>query len=189
MTKIGYLRVSALHQNLARQIEMAKQIGIDDEYIFVEKASGKNAQRTELKRMLSFVRKGDTVYCESISRIARNTKDFLNIIDELNNKGVAFVSMKENIDTNTPTGKFMLTVFSALAELERESILDRQREGIEVAKRENKYKGRQPMEIDWNRFAVMCAEWRKGERTAVSIQRHFNITATTFYRWVKERDF
>ena len=90
--------------------------------------------------MMSFVRTGDTVIVESISRIARNTRDLLTIISSLTEKGVEFVSLKESIDTTTPHGRFMLTVFGALAELERESILERQREGIEIAKAEGKYK-------------------------------------------------
>lgn len=182
-----YVRVSTIEQNESRQIELAHNIGIDDKYIYIDKQSGKNADRQQLKALLSFCREGDIVYTESISRIARNTKDLLNIIDELTNKNVEFVSIKENIDTSTATGKFMLTVFGALAEMERETILERQKEGISIAKAEGKYKGRQPKKIDDDLFKKLCAEWRNGERTAVSIQRKFDITAQTFYRWVKER--
>ena len=99
-----------------------------------------------------------------------------------------FISLKESIDTSTPQGKFMLTAFAALAELERECILQRQAEGIAVAKANGKYTGRKPKDIDKVEFRKMCAEWRNGERTAVSIQRKFDITAQTFYRWVKEQD-
>ena len=95
--------------------------------------------------------------------------------------------MKEDIDTSKPSGKFMLTLFAALAEMERENILEKQAEGIAVAKAEGKYKGRKPKEYDKALFAKMCREWRAGERTAVSIQRKFDITAQTFYRWVKEQ--
>ena len=185
--KLFYCRVSTEQQNEERQIKAAHDLGIDDEYIYIDKQSGKNAQREKLKQMLSFCRKGDIIYCESISRIARNTKDLLDIIEELNQKQVDFVSLKENIDTGTPQGKFMVTVFGALAELERECILQRQREGIEIAKSAGKYKGRQPMNIDEGKFKAMCAEWRQDKRTAVSIQRHFGITAQTFYRWVKAK--
>lgn len=183
-----YCRVSSEDQNEQRQIKSALDIGIDKDNIFIDKASGKNTERKELKRMLEFCRKGDIVYVESISRLARNTKDLLSIIDTLNKKDVAFVSQKESIDTTTPQGKFMLTIFSAVAELERESILQRQREGIEIAKQQGKYKGRQRIEIDEKEFKRMCVEWRKGERTAVSIQKKYKITATTFYRWVKEKE-
>ena len=91
--------------------------------LFVDKASGKNMDRPQLRQMLSFVRKGDELIVESISRLARNTRDLLVIIEELNKKEVRFVSLKENIDTNTPSGKFMLTVFGAISELERSYIL------------------------------------------------------------------
>ncbi len=93
--------------------------------------------------MMQFVRRGDVVIVESISRFARNTKDLLNLIEDLSVKDVTFISKKEAIDTTTPSGKFMLTIFGAVAELERKYILQRQREGIEIAKKQGKYKGRQ----------------------------------------------
>ena len=186
--KLFYCRVSTEQQTEERQIQAALNLSIDRENIFIDKQSGKDTEREELKRLLSFCRKGDTIYCESISRIARNTKDLLSIIEQLNQKQVEFVSLKENIDTTTPQGKFMLTVFGALAELERECILQRQAEGIALAKANGVYKGRKPKEIDKKEFIKLCAEWRNGERTAVSIQKKFDITAQTFYRWVKEQE-
>lgn len=184
--KLMYIRVSTEEQNEARQIKLAEELGI--EKIFIDKQSGKDTERKRLKELLSFAREGDTIYCESISRIARNTKDLLNIVEDLKNRGIDFVSQKENIDTTTPQGRFILTIFGALAELERENILQRQKEGIEIAKEQGKYKGRKPKEINEEKFKRMCAEWRRGERTAVSIQREFKITAQTFYRWVKEKN-
>lgn len=186
--KLFYCRCSTIEQNEARQLKLAEELGIEKENIFIDKQSGKNADRKALKDMIKFARRGDTIYCESISRIARNTKDLLNIIEELQQKQVDFVSQKESIDTSTPQGRFMLTVFGALAELERECILQKQAEGIAIAKSEGKYKGRKPKTINEEKFKRMCAEWRKGEITAVSIQREFNITAQTFYRWVKEKE-
>ncbi len=186
--KLLYCRVSTAEQCELRQTELAKELGIDEENIFIDKQSGKNAERKELQRLLSFCRKGDTVYCDSISRMARNTKDLLNIVEQLNQKQVEFISLKENIDTTTPAGKFMLTIFGACAELEREYILQNQAQGIAIAKEQGKYKGRQPKVIDEDKFKTVCAEWRKGNRTAVSIQKEFNITAQTFYRLVKDRN-
>ena len=186
--KLFYCRVSTEQQNEERQIKAAEKLGIEKENIYIDKQSGKNTERKELKRLLSFCRKGDIVYCESISRIARNTKDLLTIVDELQTKQVHFVSLKEQIDTSSPQGKFVLTLFGALAELERDCILERQAEGIEIAKAQGKYKGRQPKKIDQKAFIKMCEEWRKGERTAVSIQRKFDISAQTFYRWVNEQN-
>ena len=182
--KVMYIRCSTEEQNEARQIETANELGI--KRLFIDKASGKNANRDSLKEMMKYVREGDTVYCSDISRIARNTKDLLNIVEELDNKGVYFVSIKESIDTSTAQGKFMLTVFGAMAELERENILARQREGIEIAKREGKYKGRKRIEINENEFKRMVDEWNEGKRTASSIYKHFGISSQTFYRRVNE---
>lgn len=186
--KLFYARVSTIEQNEDRQIKAAEDLGIEKENIFLDKQTGKNADRKELKRLLEFCRKGDTVYTESISRIARNTKDLLNIIEELNKKQVEFVSLKENIDTNTPQGKFMLTVFGAMAELEREFILQRVREGIEIAKAQNKYKGKPKKDIDKDKFIRVCREWRKGNKTATQCMKELNIKPNTFYRRVKEWD-
>ncbi|MGL5258385.1 MAG: recombinase family protein, partial [Proteocatella sp.] len=107
--KIGYIRVSTVEQNTVRQEVLMEELGV--EQVFIDKMSGKNKDRPELKKLLEFARKGDVVIVESISRFARNTRDLLDMLDQLTNKDVAFVSKKENIDTKTPTGKFMLTVF------------------------------------------------------------------------------
>lgn len=139
--KIGYIRISTTDQNTVRQEVLMKELGVDQ--VYIDRTSGKNTDRPELKRMMTFVREGDTVVVESISRFARNTRDLLELVEQLTKKNVEFVSKKEAIDTTTPTGKFMLTVFGAVAELEREReyILQRQREGIDIAKAKGKYKG------------------------------------------------
>ena len=141
--KIGYIRVSAAEQNTIRQEVLMKDLCVDE--VFIDRASGKNAERPELKRLLAYVRQGDTVIVESISRFARNTRDLLDLIEQMKIKQVEFVSRKEAIDTTTPTGKFMLTIFGAVAELERDYILQRQQEGIAIAKEQGKYKGRKPI--------------------------------------------
>lgn len=123
--KLGYIRVSTLDQNIDRQEVLMKDLGVDK--IFIDRCSGKNTNRAQLQEMMQFARSGDVVIVESISRFARNTKDLLNLIDRLVNKDVQFVSKKEAIDTTTPTGRFMLTVFGAVSELEREYILQRQK--------------------------------------------------------------
>jgi len=97
-----------------------------------------------------------------------------------------FVSLKENIDTATPQGRFMLTVFGALAELERENILERQREGIEIAKGAGKYKGRKPLDVDETQFKEVCARWRAGEITATAAMQEVGLKPNTFYRRVKD---
>ena len=116
--KVGYIRVSTQEQNTIRQEVLMQELGA--EQIFIDRMSGKNMDRPELKRLLTFVRAGDCVIVETISRFARNTRDLLELIDQLQKKEVQFVSKKEAIDTTTPTGKFMLTVFGAVAELERD---------------------------------------------------------------------
>ena len=179
--KIGYIRISTEDQNTARQEVLMQQLGVDE--VFIDKFSGKNTDRPELKRMMAYVRRGDTVVVESISRFARNTRDLLNLMEELSAKEVAFVSQKEAIDTSTPTGKFMLTVFGAVAELEREYILQRQREGIAVAKANGVYKGRKP--ITRPNFDAVVAEWRGGSITAVEAMRRLEMKPSTFYRKVK----
>lgn len=184
--KIFYIRCSTIEQNEARQLKMAEDQKADK--VFIDKASGKNTDREQFKKMLEFAREGDVIITESISRISRNTRDLLKTIDLLNEKQVNFISLKENIDTTTPQGRFVLTIFGALSELERESILERQREGIQIAKEQNKYKGRKETPIDEEKFKKMCAKWRAGEITAVSIQRAFGFTAPTFYKKVKERN-
>lgn len=179
--KIGYIRVSTQEQNTIRQEVMMQELGVDT--LYIDRASGKNTDRPELKKMMDYVRRGDTVVVESISRFARNTRDLLELVERLTDKGVEFISRKEAIDTTTPTGKFMLTVFGAVAELEREYILQRQREGIEIAKQQGRYKGRKP--IEHPDFDEIVSRWRKGEITAVEARKRLGMSKATFYRKVK----
>ena len=123
MAKIGYVRVSTIDQKTDRQEIALAELGIGK--LFIEKVSGKNTEREELKKMLDYVREGDILYIESISRLARSTRDLLSIVLKLQDKKVELISLKENIDTSTPQGRFVLTLFGALSELERESILQR----------------------------------------------------------------
>lgn len=147
---IAYVRVSTIDQNPGRQYEDLKKYDIDK--WFEEKASGKDTKRPVLNEMLSFARDGDTIYIESFSRLARNTADLLKIIDDLKKKNVKIISQKENLDSDTPIGKMMITMIGAIATFERELILERQREGIELAKRAGKYKkvGRTAMKMPAN---------------------------------------
>lgn len=133
MANIGYIRVSTDAQNTARQDDLFTCLAVDK--IFREKMSGATADRPQLKAMLDYVREGDVVHVESISRLARSTRDLLTIVGQLQEKSVQFVSHKEAIDTTTPQGRFVLTIFGALAELERETTAQRRDEGIESAKK------------------------------------------------------
>ncbi len=184
MSKIGYIRVSTEHQETARQQEI--MCGYQVDRIFSEKLSGANTDRPQLRTMIDYVREGDTLYIESISRLGRSTKDLLNIIDTLTDKGVTLISHKEKIDTNTPAGKFMLTVFAALSQLEREQLKQRQREGIEIAKAQGKYTGRKPIPTDWTRFGQLYGEWRAKHITGRDFMRRMDMSANTFYRRVRE---
>ena len=179
--KIGYIRISTTDQNTARQEVLMKELGV--EQVYIDRMSGKNTDRPELKRMMNFVREGDEVIVESISRFARNTRDLLDLVEQLTAKGVDFISKKEAIDTTTPTGKFMLTVFGAVAELEREYTLQRQKEGIAIAKKNGIYKGRKPIERD--NFASVVSLWKQEKITAVDAMKRLNMKPSTFYRKVK----
>jgi len=182
--RIGYIRVSTEEQNTARQEIAMKELQV--EKVFIDKCSGKNTNRPQLIEMMSFVREGDVVVVSEFSRFARNTKDLLSLIEQLTEKGVQFESLKEKVDTSTPTGKFMLTIFGAVAELEREYILSRQREGIEAKKARGEYKGRQPIEVDKAAFEKEYKLWKSGEITAVLAMKHLGLKPNTFYRRVKE---
>ena len=184
MAKIGYARVSTVEQNEARQVEAFKENGVDK--WFLDKLSGKDTKRPELQKMIEYVREGDILVVTEFSRLARSTVDLLEIVKQLQDKGVQLVSLKENLDTNTPQGRFMLTMFAALAELERETILQRQREGIEAAKRAGKYNGRQPIKIDERELRRECQKWRAGDQTVKETMRKLGIKPNTFFRRVKE---
>ena len=152
--KIGYVRVSTAEQNTARQEVIMEALEVDS--VYIDRVSGKDARRPELQKMLSYLRPGDTVVVESISRFARNTKDLLELMETLEAKGAAFISQKEAIDTTTPSGKFMLTVFGAMAELERDYIRLRQKEGIAIAKANGVYHVRPVRKIaEWEQVTTL----------------------------------
>lgn len=182
--KVGYVRVSTREQNTARQEILMKELGVDK--VFIDKSTGSNVARPQLQEMMSYVREGDIVIVSEISRFARNTRDLLKLVDELNEKGVQFVSQKENIDTTTPTGQFLLTIFGAVAQLERDYILSRQREGIEAKKAKGEYKGRPPIEVDAKQFEQEYNLWKSGMITATTAMKHLGLERNTFYRRVKE---
>lgn len=181
--KIGYYRCSTVDQNPDRQKKILRDRGC--EKIFSDMQSGKDMNRPGLKAMLEYIREGDTLYVESISRLARSTRDLLTITDQLQEKHVNFVSEKEQIDTSNPTGKFMMTVFAAMSELERENILQRQKEGIAIAKEKGKYKGRQPIHYDHLLFVELYNSWKAGEITQKGMAKHLHVSISTLYRIIK----
>jgi DNA invertase Pin-like site-specific DNA recombinase len=182
MAKIGYVRVSSSSQSTDRQDDAMAELGVDR--IFVEKISGKNSNRPELKNMLAYVREGDTVIVADISRLARSTRDLLTIVDTLAHKNVGFISLKENIDTTTPQGRFILTIFGALAELERDNILSRQREGIDAAKARGKRLGRPAMDFPTG-WETAFERWKSGQLSPTEAARMLKLKRPTFYLLVK----
>ena len=179
---IAYVRVSTLEQNEARQREALKDYNIDK--WFIEKASGKNTNRPMLKEMLEYVREDDTVYVEEFSRLGRSTADLLATVKAIEDAGAKFKSLKENFDTSTPVGRLQMTMMAAIAEFEREMILERQREGIAIAKREGKYKGRKAVSVpDIGKYYDIYMS-RRGTKT--SIAQELGISRTTLDKLFKQ---
>jgi len=183
--RIGYCRVSTEEQKLDRQEALMQELGVNK--IYLEKASGKSSgNRPVLQEALGYAREGDTFVVSEISRLARNTRDLLDIVGILEKKGVRFVSQKEGIDTANPQGKFLLTVFGALAELELDFIRQRQAEGIAVAKAQGKFIGRKPIDFDKKKMVKLYPDWKAGKMTARAFMRELNLQPATFYRRIRD---
>ena len=179
---IAYIRVSTVGQNEARQREALEKYGIDK--WFVEKASGKDTNRPRLQEMLDYIREDDTIYVEEFSRLGRSTADLLDTVQRIENAGAKFVSLKENFDTTTPAGKLQMTMMAAIAEFERSMILERQREGIAIAKREGKYKGRKAVSIP--NIDAYYDKYMSRQGTKVSIAKELGISRTTLDKLLKK---
>lgn len=184
--RVAYVRVSTVEQNESRQIEALEKHDI--EKWFTEKVSGKDTNRPELQAMLDFVREGDTIYIHDFSRLARSTKDLLEIVDQLTAKGVHLVSNKENIDSSTPAGKLMLTMIGAIAEFERQNLLERQAEGIAIAKREGKFKGGQVKKINDQVFAKYYADYKLRKINKTQLAAALEISRPTLDKLLKEKE-
>lgn len=181
-----YIRVSTKEQNTIRQEVKAKEYNIPIENVFLEKASGKNVtDRPVLNNMMSVFKKGDKLIVDSISRFARNTKDLIELVEQLNDKEVSFTSLKESIDTTTATGMFMLTIFGAVAQLERDYIKSRQAEGIAIAVQEGKFKGRKAIEFpkQWDKYYKLM---EAGSMSGVAMMKMLDLKKTTFYKLLSE---
>lgn len=181
--KVGYVRVSTVEQHEERQTRDLTEAGA--EKLFLDKLSGKDTNRPALQEMIEFVRAGDTVLVSEFSRLARSTRDLLDIVQTLQDKGVTVISRKESLDTSTPQGRMMLTVIAGMAEFERTLMLQRQKEGIAIAKEQGKYKGRQKTEKpkEWQ-------EWREQYQTrqitATKLAERCGVSRPVIYKWLKE---
>lgn len=182
MANIAYIRVSTVEQNEARQVEALKPYQIDK--WFIDKCSGKNTDRPQFSAMLDYIREGDTVYVEDFSRLSRSVADLLRIVNLLQEKQVGLVSLKERIDSTTPQGRLMLTMIGAINEFERANILERQAEGIALAKQRGAYKGRKriPLPDEWPEVYQQYATRRI---TAAEAMKRLNLKRNTFYKFVK----
>jgi DNA invertase Pin-like site-specific DNA recombinase len=179
---IAYIRVSTVEQNEARQVAAMTNYNIDK--VFQEKVSAKDIDRPKLKEMLDFARVGDTIYIADFSRLARSTKDLLELVEQLESKGVQLVSIKESIDTATATGRLMLKMISAINDFERENMLERQREGIAIAKAKGKYKGRREVDIpDFNRH---YSRYMNREVSKSQLANELGISRPTLDKLIKE---
>ena len=182
-TKVGYIRVSTAEQHEDRQIEALKDLNLYK--LYIEKISARDTNRPLLKQMLDYVREGDTIYISDFSRLARNTKDLLNIAAELETRKIKLVSLKENLETNTATGKMFLTMIGAINEFERNNLLDKQREGIAIAKAKGKFKGRKAINKppQWDEVYPLYINRRI---TGTEAMKRLNLKRNTFYKFVKE---
>lgn len=182
---IAYVRVSTQEQNEARQIEALSKHNI--EKWFTEKVSGKDTNRPELINMLDFAREGDTIYIHDFSRLARSTKDLLDIVETLNKKNITLVSNKEAVDTSTAAGKLMLTMIGAIYEFERANLLERQGEGIKIAKANGVYKGRKAVSIETDKFETAYKRYLNREINKSQLAKELRISRPTLDRLIKER--
>lgn len=183
--KLAYVRASTEEQSIQRQIEGLQIHGIDKWY--TEKISAKDTNRPKLREMLAYAREGDTIYIHDLSRIARSTKDLLDILEMLENKSIQLVSNKENIDTSTPTGKLIVTMIGAINEFERQNTLERQREGIAIAKRTGKYKGRKEINIDDNTFDTLYNQYKNREITKQQMASVLGVSRPTLDKIIKRK--
>lgn len=181
--RIGYIRVSTVEQNEGRQYEALKRYDI--ERFFQDKCSGKDTNRPKFKEMMDFAREGDVIYVEDFSRLARSTEDLLRIVRELDEQKIGLVSMKENLDTSTPTGKLMLTMIAAINEFERANMLERQREGIALAKKRGVYTGKKKMPLP-DGFGGYYDKWIRREMSKAAIAKELGVSRPTLDKFFKE---
>ena len=179
---VGYARISTITQNEGRQIEALTNAGC--EKIYLDKMSGKDTNRPQLKEMFTFIREGDTVLVTEFSRFSRSTKDLLDLVEKLQAKKVDFRSLKENVDTTTSSGKLVLTIFAALSEFERSIIRERAAEGIAIAKAKGKKLGRREIQVDDDKLISLYNQWKDGEILQKKIMKDSRMSRTTLHKHI-----
>jgi len=183
--KYAYGRVSTQVQDLARQEDLFSRVGVEERHWFMEKKSGTKANRPQLDRLKEEIREGDIVYIESLSRLGRSTKDLIDLIDFFVTKGVTLVSDKENIDTSTPAGKMLTTIMCALAEFERDLIVERTREGLAAARARGRKGGRKP--VPEKDIKVALSMYDSQEFSVAEICKRCGISQGTLYKAINNR--
>ena len=175
---LGYARVSTEAQNLDRQLDALEKYGVD--MIYNEKMSGTKKNRPELTKLMDRITEGDTVVVESLSRLGRSTKDLIELTETFQSKGVNLVSLKESIDTNSPTGKLLFTLMSAIAQFERDVIADRTREGLKAARARGRTGGRPRADPEQVKKAVKL--YKTEQYSIREIEKLTGIKKSTLYR-------
>ncbi len=183
--KFGYARVSTEEQILDRQLDMLNNYGVD--MIFSEKMSGTKRDRPELRKMLDRLTEGDTVVIESLSRLGRSTKDLIELMELFGKKKINLISLKENIDTTTATGKLLFTLISAISQFERDCIADRTREGLAAARARGRTGGRP--RINQNKIDKAVRLYDSKEYSLSEITELTGVTRSTLYRYIKRHGF
>lgn len=194
----SYLRVSTLNQEVGRQEYQLDKLNIKFDKEYIDKCTGKNKERPQLIKMMNELKGGDILYCESISRLGRNLKDLIEIVDKLINNGVRVVLVKEGIDTSTTTYKLLIGIFGAIAEMERETIQERTLQSIErlkdiksntgeVATKSGKWFGREEKKVSDlpKEFKKYYDKMLNKEITKVEMAKLLGVGRATLYRWIK----
>ena len=180
MRTYGYARVSTTKQILDRQLDMLSKYGVDT--IYSEKMTGTRKDRPELQKMLTDIDKGDTVVVESLSRLGRSTKNLIELMELFNDKGVNLVSLKENIDTTTPTGKLLFTLISAISQFERDCLAERTKEGLAAARARGR-KGGRPKKLS-STIEKAIKLYNTKEYSIAEINELTGVSRSTLYRYI-----
>lgn len=182
--RVGYVRVSSFDQNPARQLEAVKKV----DRVFTDKASGKDVKRPQLEVMLAFVREGDTVIVHSMDRLARDLGDLKRLVNDLNARGVEVQFLRENLTfkgDDSPMSELLLNLLGAVAQFERSLLKERQREGIELAKKRGVYKGRKPS-LTAAKIAEVKRRAAAGEKKT-ALAKEFKVSRETIYQYLKQK--